>query len=200
MGAFMMNGVHHHGREHTPVHRAVHTPGLHGIEMGTVEMGNVEMGGIVYGDPGPLDTVKDMLTKVKDYVVENWMMIALVGGGAAIAWSMLKKPATYANRRRKGKKGKKGHGRKGHRTAAQIRASKRNLAKGRKAAAARKGHKGHKARKAHGRRKVTPYNRLWGKYRKMGYSATEAARLAKGGKVKGGKGRSRSRSRSRSRR
>lgn len=185
MGAFVHNGA---------VHRAVHTHDLHG----THPMGGLMYGNLVYGaDEGTemslMDRVSAMAGDLWEHVKENWMLYTAVGVGVAVLLPRLMKGSTmtFANRRKR----RKGTGRKGRRTAAQIRAAKRNLAKGRKAAAGRKARKGRK-----GKRKVTPYNLLWGKYRKMGYSAKQAARMAKGGKAPAkGKGR-KSRSRRRSRR
>lgn len=181
MGAFVHNGA---------VHRAVHTHDLHG----THPMGNLVYGNLVYGadeagggEMSLMDRVTAMASDVWEHIKENWMLYTIAGAGALLLLPRLMKGGTmtFANRRRKKRKGQ---GRKGKRSAAQIRAAKRNLAKARRAAAGRKGRKARKGRK--GKRKVTSYNVLWGKYRRMGYSAAQAAKMAKGGKA-GGKRKSR---------
>lgn len=187
MGAFVHNGS---------VHRAVHTHDLHG----TNPMGGLVYGGLAYGaeetggEMSLMDRVTSMATDVMEHIKANWMVYTVAGIAALVILPRLMKGGTmtFANRRKR----RKGQGRKGKRSAAQIRAAKRNLAKARRAAAGRKGRKTRK-----GKRKVTSYNVLWGKYRRMGYSAAQAAKMAKGGKAPKGKSRkSRSRSRRRSRR
>jgi hypothetical protein len=184
MGAFVHNGA---------VHRAVHTHDLHGTDpMGGLVYGNLVYGADEGGEMSLMDRVSSMASDVMEHIKANWMGYTVAGVVALLVLPRLMKGGTmtFANRRKR----RKGTGRKAKRSAAQIRAAKRNLAKGRKAAAGRKARKGRK-----GKRKVTPYNRLWGKYRKMGYSAAQAAKMAKGGKAPKGKSR-KSRSRRRSRR
>jgi hypothetical protein len=186
MGAFVHNGA---------VHRAVHTHDLHGTDpMGGLVYGNLVYGADEGGEMSLMDRVSSMASDVMEHIKANWMGYTVAGVVALLVLPRLMKGSTmtFANRR---KRRRKGTGRKGRRSAAQIRAAKRNLAKARRAAAGRKGRKSRR-----GKRKVTPYNLLWGKYRKMGYSAKQAARMAKGGKAPAkGKGR-KSRGRRRSRR
>lgn len=190
MGAFVHNGA---------VHRAVHTHDLHG----THPMGGLVYGGLAYGadetggEMSLMDRVTSMASDVWEHIKENWMLYTIAGAGALLILPRLMKGGTmtFANRRRKKRKGQ---GRKGKRSAAQIRAAKRNLAKARRAAAGRKGRKTRK-----GKRKVTGEQKRVGALMKQGYGMQQAWDIVKGrartrkGKGKGRKSRSRSRSRSR---
>jgi hypothetical protein len=171
------------------VHRAVatHGPGLNGLQYG-----------YEYGaDASMMDTVKSKLAGAMDYAKENWVMI--LGGvvvAVLVAKYVLKVPLlSNPKKRRKSRKRKQ--------TAKQRAASLRNLRKGRKAAGKRRGAKASASRKPKrrgGKRRVTAYQKLWGQYRKMGYSAKQAARMAKGKRVLSLPAGKRRRSRSRSRR
>jgi hypothetical protein len=183
---------------------------LHGLKYGTIE-GGLDYGvhravathgqglhGLSYGEPTMIDTVKAKFADAMDYAKDNWAMI--LGGvvvAALVAKYVLKMDVPVLGNPRRRKKRKQ--------TAKQRAASLRNLRKGRKAAGKRRGAKASASRKPKrrgGKRRVTAYQKLWGQYRKMGYSAKQAARMAKGKRVlslPAGK-RSRSRSRSRSRR
>ena len=191
MGAFVHNGS---------VHRAVHTHDLHG----TNPMGGLVYGGLAYGaeetggEMSLMDRVTSMATDVMEHIKANWMVYTVAGIAALVILPRLMKGGTmtFANRRKR----RKGQGRKGKRSAAQIRAAKRNLAKARRAAAGRKGRKTRK-----GKRKMTGQQAQVARLMKQGYGMAQAWRMVKGGKVKArkgkGKGRkSRSRSRRRSRR
>jgi hypothetical protein len=177
---------------------------MHGLSYGTIEMGGVHravathgqgLHGLSYGaDESMIDTVKSKLSGALDYAKANWAMLA-IGGVVAVlvAKYVLKVPLLSNPRRRKKRK----------QTAKQRAASLRNLRKGRKAAGKRRGAKASASRKPKrrgGKRRVTAYQKLWGQYRKMGYSAKQAARMAKGQKVYSLPAGKRRRSRSRSRR
>jgi len=180
-----------------PVHRAVNTPGLHGLVYGDIEMGN-----LVYGadnaQVGVVDSVKAMFNSALAWMSDNKVatgVLLLIGVSLLGASSV----PLFAN------KGKKRKGKKRKQTAKQRAASLRNLKKGRKSRARKRGaaltsaRRGKKAGKRSGKRRVSAYSKAWGRFRKMGYSASEAARMAKGGKARGGKRKGR-KSRSRSRR
>ena len=167
------------------VHRAVATygQGLHGLG---------------YGEPTMLDTMKSKLTAAYDYVMANKTMF-LIGGALVLAYvyrdslGLSKLVMSRANPKRRKKR---------KQTAKQRAASLRNLRKARSKAGKRRGAKASASRKSRrrgGKRRVTAYQKLWGQYRKMGYSAKQAARMAKR-PMKSAPKRSRSRSRSRSRR
>ena len=193
MGGLSYAGHNMHGLRHNPieggldygVYRAVatHGQGLHGLS---------------YGEPTMMDTVKSKLATAWDYVMANKIAFG-IGAGLVLLYvyrdsldlSKLIQSRSNPKRRKKRKQ-----------TAKQRAASLRNLKKARSKAGKRRGAKASASRKSRrrgGKRRVTAYQKLWGQYRKMGYSAKQAARMAKR-PMKSAPKRSRSRSRSRSRR